>query len=262
MRRIRREGERPLVGDRTHWAQLGGKVCDTERILYERYDQGDQILIEGTQGILLDLVFGDYPYTTHRQPTPAQWLQEAGLATTLPHRVVSVFRTFPIRVAGNSGPLPHELSWPEFSRLAGLPIPEETLLLWEEQLRRVEERMRLEERGENFILRNAPTQALKELPPRQHELLSRLWETTTVTRKLRRIAAFSEADAQKSVRRTRPQRLVLSFLDYRFHEPLDGASVQERAEWWMEGLSERLKTPVAGGTWGTGEENFQALTDF
>lgn len=98
--------------------------ADTVRTINEWFDNGDQLLIEGTQGTMLDLHLGPYPYTTHKQTQAASWMAEAGLSCTLPTDLWLVMRTFPIRVAGNSGPLPNEITWAELAREVGRPEEE------------------------------------------------------------------------------------------------------------------------------------------
>lgn len=69
-------------------------------------------IIETAQGFGLSLVMsGCYPYVTSTDITPGRAMSDAGLSSRLPHRVVMVVRTYPIRVAGNSGPLPYEIDW-------------------------------------------------------------------------------------------------------------------------------------------------------
>jgi adenylosuccinate synthase len=76
------------------------------------YDSGQDIIIESTQGFDLSLMHsGHYPHTTSRDATPGQILSDAGLSSRVNHRVISVVRTFPIRVAGNSGPMADEITW-------------------------------------------------------------------------------------------------------------------------------------------------------
>jgi adenylosuccinate synthase len=76
------------------------------------YDSGQDIIIESTQGFDLSLMHsGHYPHTTSRDATPGQILSDAGLSSRLDHKVISVVRTFPIRVAGNSGPMADEITW-------------------------------------------------------------------------------------------------------------------------------------------------------
>lgn len=86
---------------------------------------GVNILLEGTQGCGLSMLHGPWPYCTSIDTNAAAILAEVGIA---PHRltdVLLVFRTYPIRVAGNSGPMYKEITWEEVSRRAGYDVGEE-----------------------------------------------------------------------------------------------------------------------------------------
>src|SRR3990167_930022 len=90
-------------------------LADTTELLRSAYNGGEYIILEGTQGTMLDLHFGLYPYVTSRQTIAANWVTEAGLPPSYEYEVALVARTYPIRVAGNSGPLPYETSWEELT---------------------------------------------------------------------------------------------------------------------------------------------------
>jgi adenylosuccinate synthase len=78
------------------------------------------IIIESTQGFGLSLSASlNWPKTTSRDVTPGVILSDAGLSSRKTHQVYSVNRTFPIRVAGNSGFLHDELSWEDMSARTG-----------------------------------------------------------------------------------------------------------------------------------------------
>lgn len=84
------------------------------------YNQSSNIFIEGTQGFGLSLFHSPYyPFVTSRDTTVSGFLSESGLPYS--DEVILVLRKFPIRVGGNSGPLPYETSWealnlrPEFT---------------------------------------------------------------------------------------------------------------------------------------------------
>lgn len=66
--------------------------------------QTGSILLEGTQGTGLSLTTGQFPYTTSRNTTATGLMADAGVPANRLTRSIGVFRTFPIRVAGNSGP--------------------------------------------------------------------------------------------------------------------------------------------------------------
>lgn len=81
------------------------------------------VVIEGTQGYGLGLHAGLYPYTTSSNCRAIDFLAMAGVSPwhprTLQLNVWLVARVFPIRVAGNSGPMKDETSWEQ------LGLPEE-----------------------------------------------------------------------------------------------------------------------------------------
>lgn len=66
--------------------------------------ENDSILLEGTQGTGLSLTTGDFPYVTSRNTTAAGLAADCGVAPNRLYRIIVVCRTYPIRVAGNSGP--------------------------------------------------------------------------------------------------------------------------------------------------------------
>lgn len=90
------------------------------------YDRGSRIVIEGTQGFGLSLYHGDYPYVTSHDTTASSFAAEAGVSPKLVDEIILVIRTFPIRVAGNSGPLEDEINWSEVSKITGREIIERT----------------------------------------------------------------------------------------------------------------------------------------
>lgn len=75
------------------------------------------VFIEVSQGFSLSLnASGMYPYTTSRDCTVAQAMSDAGLHPSFYRGAMMVVRTYPIRVAGNSGPSyldQMEISWDE-----------------------------------------------------------------------------------------------------------------------------------------------------
>lgn len=90
---------------------------DTVTYLHGLRVFGGRVMLEGTQGTGLSLVHGPWPYVTTCDPTVSGMSADAGLP--MPEERVVVFRAFPIRVAGNSGPLLAETDW------GTLGVPEE-----------------------------------------------------------------------------------------------------------------------------------------
>jgi len=70
-------------------------------------DEGKKVLLEGTQGIMLSLFYGTYPYVTGRDTSASAICSEAGVGPTKVDEVLIVFKSFMTRVG--AGPLPGEL---------------------------------------------------------------------------------------------------------------------------------------------------------
>lgn len=102
--------------DAAHSAPLEPFLRDTTALMRSWLDFGARIVIEGTQGFGLSLYDGGFwPKATSRATTAAAALAETGLSPMDVDNVVLVIRSYPIRVAGNSGPLPGETSWEAIS---------------------------------------------------------------------------------------------------------------------------------------------------
>jgi adenylosuccinate synthase len=109
------------------WEHLRGLSREnTSVIIQNAVAAGRNVLLEGTQGSGLSLVHGPWPYVTSADTNAAQFAADVGLPPRMLNRCLLVARTFPIRVAGNSGPLSHEMTWEEMSRLVGYPVEERT----------------------------------------------------------------------------------------------------------------------------------------
>lgn len=92
--------------------------CQTASVgefIRHRLTYGGNVQIEGTQGYGLGLHAGYYPYCTASDCTAMDFMAMAGaspwLVASASVEVWVVFRTYPIRVAGNSGPLRYEMAW-------------------------------------------------------------------------------------------------------------------------------------------------------
>jgi adenylosuccinate synthase len=92
--------------------------------LKARLSDKHRIIVEGTQGFGLSLLHSSYyPYVTSRDTTAAGFISETGLSPLDVDDIVLVLRAFPIRVSGNSGPLPEEISWQEVTNMSGSSSP-------------------------------------------------------------------------------------------------------------------------------------------
>jgi adenylosuccinate synthase len=80
----------------------------------EAIEAGKKVLLEGTQGLLLSLFHGTYPYVTGRDTSASAICSEAGVGPTKVDEVMVVFKSFVTRVG--TGPLPGEISKEEATR--------------------------------------------------------------------------------------------------------------------------------------------------
>lgn len=93
---------------------------DTSHWLRRHVERGNRVVIEGTQGFGLSLLESGYwPKVTSRSTTAAGALAEAGLSPLDVDDITMVIRSFPIRVAGDSGPLVDETTWDAIAWKAG-----------------------------------------------------------------------------------------------------------------------------------------------
>lgn len=100
--------------------QLKKYIKNTKSFLRHLLEENERILIEGTQGFGLSLLHSDlFPYTTSRDTSAAAFVSEAGLSPLDVDDVIMVIRSFPIRVGGNSGPLPSEIDWEKITEISG-----------------------------------------------------------------------------------------------------------------------------------------------
>jgi adenylosuccinate synthase len=96
------------------------------------------ILIEGTQGAELSLIHcNQWPYCTSADTNAGQMIADVGISPLIVRNIIMVIRTYPIRVAGNSGPMLHETTWADLSRKIGKEIIEKTTVT--KKVRRVGE---------------------------------------------------------------------------------------------------------------------------
>ena len=94
---------------------LEGRIAEVGEILRERIRAGEDVLLEGAQGTLLDLDHGTYPYATSSSAIAGGACTGCGLGPTLIDEVWGVAKAYVTRV-GN-GPFPTELTGEEGTRL-------------------------------------------------------------------------------------------------------------------------------------------------
>jgi len=87
--------------------QLGGFITDTSLLVNQYIDNGDNVLLEGAQGVHIDIEYGTYPFVTSSSPTTAGAALGSGIAPSKIDNVVGVTKAYLTRVG--SGPFPTEL---------------------------------------------------------------------------------------------------------------------------------------------------------
>ncbi len=91
------------------WSQaLSSYIRPTEPLIYQAMDQGQNIILEGAQGALLDLDHGTYPYVTSSYPTIGGACIGLGISPRDIDGIVGVFKAYSTRVG--AGPFPTELT--------------------------------------------------------------------------------------------------------------------------------------------------------
>jgi adenylosuccinate synthase len=87
--------------------RLRAYVTDTALVLNRALDDGKVVLLEGSQGTLLDVDHGTYPFVTSSNPTAGGACAGSGIGPTRIHRVIGILKAYTTRVG--SGPFPTEL---------------------------------------------------------------------------------------------------------------------------------------------------------
>ncbi len=86
---------------------LKSYVTDTALLLDEALKAGKNVLLEGSQGTLLDVDHGTYPFVTSSNPTAGGASTGSGIGPTKITRVIGILKAYTTRVG--SGPFPTEL---------------------------------------------------------------------------------------------------------------------------------------------------------
>jgi len=82
-------------------------VADTALLLDQALKAGKNVLLEGSQGTLLDVDHGTYPFVTSSNPTAGGASTGTGIGPTKITRVIGILKAYTTRVG--SGPFPTEL---------------------------------------------------------------------------------------------------------------------------------------------------------
>ena len=88
-------------------AKVALLVSDTFARIHEFAERGENILIEGAQGTLLDVDHGTYPFVTSSSASSAGISTGLGLPTTKVETIIGILKAYTTRVG--TGPFPTEL---------------------------------------------------------------------------------------------------------------------------------------------------------
>ncbi|MDA3834061.1 MAG: adenylosuccinate synthetase [Spirochaetales bacterium] len=122
--KVLRDGTFKVAKD---YVELADKytVCNVSQYVNDKLMAGSNGLLEGSQGALISLNHGYYPYSCAKDVTPAGVIAEAGVGFRNVDEVVAVYRAFPMRVPGKSGPTGGlEWSWAKVENHLGKELPE------------------------------------------------------------------------------------------------------------------------------------------
>ncbi len=105
--------------------ELQPYLTDVSFEINESLDQGNNVIAEGSQAILLSLFHGSYPYVTSKDTSAAAICSDVGVGPTRVDDVMVVMKAFLTRVG--TGELPGELSeeetkkrgWTEYGAVTG-----------------------------------------------------------------------------------------------------------------------------------------------
>jgi len=88
--------------------ELAEYLMDVPAEINETLDDGEFVLIEGTQGFGISLYFGTYPYVTSKDTSASQMAADNGVGPTRIDDVIVVFKAYPTRVG--AGPFSTEMT--------------------------------------------------------------------------------------------------------------------------------------------------------
>lgn len=94
--------------------ELKPYLADVATEVNKALDVSKKVLLEGTQGVLLSLYHGSYPYVTARDTSASAICSEAGVGPTKITESIVVLKAFITRVG--TGPLPGELTKEEAAK--------------------------------------------------------------------------------------------------------------------------------------------------
>ncbi|HEX4222496.1 MAG TPA: adenylosuccinate synthase, partial [Pseudonocardiaceae bacterium] len=99
--------------------QFADRIADTRLLLNKALERGETVLLEGSQGTMLDVDHGTYPFVTSSNPTSGGAVAGSGIGPGRLSVVLGILKAYTTRVG--SGPFPTELhdEMGEFRRKVG-----------------------------------------------------------------------------------------------------------------------------------------------
>jgi adenylosuccinate synthase len=97
-----------IDGVLAHAESFRHRIADTRLLLNQAVERGENVLLEGGQGTLLDVDHGTYPFVTSSSPTAGGAATGSGIGPTRIDTVVGILKAYTTRVG--SGPFPTELT--------------------------------------------------------------------------------------------------------------------------------------------------------
>ena len=105
--------------------ELKKYITDVSKEINEAIEAEKNVLLEGTQGTMLSLFHGTYPFVTSKDVSASQICSDVGIGPTKVDEVIVVFKAFMTRVG--EGPMPGTLSdeeskkrgWDEYGTVTG-----------------------------------------------------------------------------------------------------------------------------------------------
>ena len=107
--------------------ELQPYLTDVSKEINDAISAGKSVVLEGTQGTMLSLFHGTYPFVTSKDVSASQMCSDVGIGPTKVDEVIVVFKAFMTRVG--EGPMPGTLSeeemekrgWTEHGTVTGRP---------------------------------------------------------------------------------------------------------------------------------------------
>ncbi|HWC82798.1 MAG TPA: adenylosuccinate synthase [Pseudonocardiaceae bacterium] len=87
--------------------KLADRIADTRLLLNQALERGETVLLEGSQGTMLDVDHGTYPFVTSSNPTSGGACAGSGIGPGRINAVMGILKAYTTRVG--SGPFPTEL---------------------------------------------------------------------------------------------------------------------------------------------------------